>query len=297
MKPPPFRFFSPSTLPEALALLREHGEDAKLLAGGQSLIPAMNFRLARPSVLIDINRVAELSFLTESADLELRIGAAVRQARLERDPLTARRAPLLCEALTYVAHPQIRNRGTIGGSLAHADPAAELPAVTLLLRGRLRAASSAGQRWIDARDFYLGLFTTALAPDEILAEIALPPLPPRSGCAVLEIARRRGDYAVVGAAARVQLDERGLCQSAGLVLFGVADRPVEIPAVEGVMRGQRPDAQALRAASVEASRAGELDPPSDAHATPAYRRHLAQILTQRVLAQAATRAAQGIPLS
>lgn len=296
MKPPPFRYFAPSTLPEALSLLREHGEDAKILAGGQSLIPAMNFRLARPSVLIDINRVAELSLMAETDSPGLRIGAGVRQSRLERDPLIARREPLLREALQYVAHPQIRNRGTFGGSLAHADPAAELPAIILLLQGRLRAASSTGSRWVDARDFYLGLFSTALAADEILCEVELPERPERCGGAVLEIARRRGDYAVVGAAATVQLDEHGLCRSTRLVLFGVADRPLEVPAVEHVLSGQRPDTEALKAAAAAAV-AGDLDPPSDAHATPAYRRHLAQVLTQRVLHQATVRAAQGSPLS
>ena len=180
MKPAPFEYAAPASLAEALALKAEHGDEAKFLAGGQSLVPAMNFRLVQAALLVDLNDLADLSDIHLQPDGELRLGAMVRQRRLERDPLIARHAPLLHAAMPVVAHPQIRNRGTLGGSLAHADPAAELPVVALALAARLRLQSSRGERWVAASEFFLDLFTTALAPDEMLVEAALPPLPPRT---------------------------------------------------------------------------------------------------------------------
>ncbi|HEX2163703.1 MAG TPA: FAD binding domain-containing protein, partial [Thermoanaerobaculia bacterium] len=171
MKPAPFDYVAVRSAAEAVERLAAWGGEAKVLAGGQSLIPVMSFRLAQPAALIDVNPVAELDFVTASADGGLRVGALARLARLERDPEVARRAPLLAEALPFVAHPQIRNRGTVGGSLAHADPAAELPAVAVALDARLRLVGPGGERWVDARDFFLGLFATALGPDELLAEV------------------------------------------------------------------------------------------------------------------------------
>src|SRR3954467_5588969 len=179
MKPAPFDYEAPASLDAALDLLARHGADAKILAGGQSLIPVMNFRLAEPALLIDINRVAELDFIRRDADGTLRIGALTRQRRLERDPLVAEAAPLLHEAVPHVAHPQIRNRGTFGGSLAHADPAAEAPALVVALDAQLRAQSTTGERLIPAAEFFFGIFTTALEPEEILVEVLVPPLAPR----------------------------------------------------------------------------------------------------------------------
>ena len=186
MKPAPFEYHAPGSVDEVLALLAEHGDEAKVLAGGQSLVPTMNFRLAQPEVLIDLNRVAELDHLRVEGS-ELRIGAMTRQRTVERSALVAERAPLLTETLPWIAHPQIRNRGTFGGALAHADPAAELPAVTLALGARFRARRRGAERWIAAGGFFTGLFETALGPDELLVEVALPELGPRTGWAFREV--------------------------------------------------------------------------------------------------------------
>ena len=200
MKPAPFVYYAPRSLPEALALLAEHG-DAKPLAGGQSLIPAMNFRLAQPAALVDLNGVPELAFVREEAEGgELRLGALTRHRTLETHPLVRQRAPLLAETMPHVAHPQIRTRGTVGGSLAHADPAAELPAVMTTLGARFRVQGPAGERWVAAGEFFTGLFATVLEPGELVVEIAVPALAPRTGWAFDEVARRHGDYALVGAA-------------------------------------------------------------------------------------------------
>src|SRR5215471_3283686 len=193
MKPAPFRYVPAESLANALAVKAEHGDDARFLAGGQSLIPAMNFRLAQPAVLVDVNPLRDLDYVRVVDDGALRIGALTRTRTLEREALVAERQPLVHEAVPHVAHPQIRNRGTLGGNLAHADPASEMPAVVLALGGRLKARSAAGERWIAARDFFVGALTTALRADEMLVEIALPALPPRSFTCFMEVARRQGD--------------------------------------------------------------------------------------------------------
>lgn len=295
MKPAPFEYLAPDSLAaalEALAHAAGTGGDAKILAGGQSLIPVMNFRLAEPALLIDVNRLAELDFLESENGGGLRIGALVRQRRLERDPLVAREAPLLHEAMPFVAHPQIRNRGTFGGSLAHADPAAELPAIAVALGARFRLRKAGGDRWVDARDFFAGLFTTLLEPDEMLTEAVIPPLPPRTGWAFLEIARRHGDYAQVGVAAVVTLDETGRCRAARLVYLSVGDGPVVAAAAAGMLAGEELSAAAIAAAAEKAA-CDEMDPLGDIHATPEFKRHLARVLTGRALTRAAERARQG----
>ena len=289
MKPAPFEYQAPGSLEAALDLLARHGGDAKLLAGGQSLIPVMNFRLAEPSLLIDVNKLAELDFIRGDEGGGLRIGALTRQRRLERDPLVAELAPLLHETVPWVAHPQIRNRGTIGGSLAHADPAAELPAVAVALGARLRLQRAGGERWVDAQDFFAGLFTTALEPDEILTEIALPSLPSRTGWAFLEVARRHGDYAQIGVAALVALDESGRCREARLVYLSAGDRPMEAREAARLLAGQEISPAAITAAAEKASR-DEIDPAGDVHASAEFKRHLARVLTGRVLRKAVERA-------
>ncbi len=288
MKPAPFAYFAPTTLDEALALLTEHGYDAKPLAGGQSLIPTMNFRLAQPSVLIDLNRVQELFYLQPTAEGGVRIGAMTRQRMVERSSLVAERAPLLHEVMPHIAHAQIRNRGTIGGSLAHADPSAELPAVAVALDAQLRIRSQHGERMTCATDFYMGLFTTDLAPDELLTEIVIPPLPPATGWAFQEVARRLGDYAMCGCGATVTLDADGRCVAARLVYLSVGEGPT--PAHEAVtcIIGERLTPSVI----AEAARiAGERDinPTADIHASVAYRRHLATVLARRALSQALQR--------
>ena len=288
MKPAPFDYFSPATVEEALALLDEHGGDAKPLAGGQSLIPAMNFRLARPAVLVDLNRIADLAYV-RAAPGGVAIGAMTRQRAVERSDDVARAAPLLAEAMPSIAHPQIRNRGTMGGSIAHADPSAELPAVMLALDAQFRAKSATGERSIAAGEFFKGMLETALAPGELLVEIAVPRLPASSGTAFLEMARRHGDYALVGVAVVVTLDPRGRCQQAKLSLLSVGDGPVLAAEAGKVLAGQSPSEELLRAAG-DAAATRDVDPPSDIHASAAYRRQLVAVLTRRALARAFERA-------
>lgn len=284
MKPAPFEYLAPDSLDAALDLLAHRGGEAKLLAGGQSLIPVMNFRLAQPTLLVDLNRLRGLDYLREDAG-GLRIGAMTRQRRLERDPLVARLAPLLSEAVPFIAHPQIRNRGTVGGSLAHADPAAELPAVAVALDARFRLQRTGGERWVEARDFFAGLFTTVLEPDEMLVEVALPPPPERTGWAFLEVARRHGDYAQVGIAARVSLDEANRCREARLVYLSVGDGPVDAREAARMLAGTDLSDEAIAAAADKASR-DEMDPTGDIHASADFKRHLARVLTGRALRRA-----------
>ena len=288
MKPAPFAYHAPDTLEEALALLAEHGEDAKALAGGQSLIPVLNFRLARPAVLVDLNGIAELAGIARAPDGGLRVGAMTRQREAERSGLVAAAAPLIAEAMPHIAHPQIRNRGTVGGSLAHADPAAELPALALALEARFRLRRRAGERWLEARDFYTGLFATALAPDELLVEIEIPPLPDGAGCAFEEAARRHGDYALVGVAVVLALDAGGVCRTARIACINAGPGPLRATQAEAVLSGQRVDAALVRAAAEAV--AHDIQPTSDVHATAAYRRHLAGVLTGRALRRALQRA-------
>jgi len=292
MKPAPFEYQAPKSLEAALDVLARHGGDAKVLAGGQSLIPVLNFRLAQPALLVDLNRVSELDFLRRSEDGGLRIGALTRQRRLERDAVVKEAAPLLAETVPWIAHPQIRNRGTVGGSLAHADPAAELPAVAVALRARFRLAKAGGERWVDAKEFFAGLFTTALEPDELLTEIALPPLPARTGWSFQEIARRHGDYAMVGVAALVTLGDDGRCREARLVYLSVGDRPVEARGAAALLAGSDLGPDAIAAAADKASR-DEMNPRTDVHATTEFKRHLARVLTGRALRTAAERARNG----
>ena len=291
MKPAPFEYFRPHSLDEALSLLARHGSDAKPLAGGQSLIPAMNFRLATPSVLVDLNGLRELSYITDNSG-EMRIGGMCRQRTVERSPLVFERAPLLAETMPHIAHPAIRNRGTVGGSLAHADPSAELPAVMLALNATMIVTGAEGTRAVGADDFFVGLFSTSVQPGELLTEVRIPPPAKRSGFAFQEIARRHGDFALVGAAAAVQLDDQGRCAGARVTLLSVGDRPALARHAASALSGQLPTAESIRAAAVEAA-TKDIDPPGDIHASARYRRQLANVLTRRVLERAFERARQG----
>lgn len=286
MKPAPFQYFAPTTIEQALTLLSEH-DDAKILAGGQSLVPVMNFRLARPSVLVDLNRIDELFYIRER-DQGVAIGAMTRQRTVERSPIIGRLAPLVAETMPFIAHPQIRNRGTFGGSLAHADPAAELPAVAVALDAKLKVIGRKSERWVQAKDFFTGLFSTTLQPDELLAEVLIPRTPPRTGWAFQETARRHGDFALAGAACTLTLDPAGKCANARLVLLSLGDRPIDAQGAVRPLIGETPNPQAIDA--VAAGVDGEIDPQSDVHASAAFRRHLAKVLTRRVLESAAARA-------
>jgi len=292
VKPAPFDYHRPDTADEALAILADLGSDAKPLAGGQSLVPAMNFRLARPAVLVDLNRIAPLAYIEESLDGGLLIGAMTRQRAPERSGTVARKAPLLFEAMPWIAHPQIRNRGTVGGSLAHADPAAELPAVMVALDARFVLRSRTASRTVPAHDFYTGLLTTVLGPDELLTEIRIPPRPARAGSAFMELARRHGDFALVGVAVELALDQRGACASARIALLSVGDGPVLAAKAMAVLAGGIPHAASIEEAARIAAET-DVDPPADIHASSAYRRHLVRVLVGRAVTQAAERAAGG----
>jgi CO/xanthine dehydrogenase FAD-binding subunit len=286
MKPPPFEYFAAESLEEALEVLAVHGDEAKALAGGQSLIPLLNFRLARPTVIVDLNRIHEIGRLTPLPGGGIGVGAMARQRDAERSPLISGRAPLVTEAMPYIAHPQIRNRGTIGGSIAHADPAAELPAVALALDAKFCLQSRERKdRWVDAADFFVGPLTTVLTPDELLTEVELPPLPPGAGWSFVEIARRHGDYALLGVAAVVALNSAGECSHIRLTFVNAGGTPMRGRSAEALLLGQRPDEEAFRAAG-ESAATTDIDPVGDAHATPAYRRQLTRVLTVRALEQA-----------
>jgi carbon-monoxide dehydrogenase medium subunit len=289
MKPPPFEYRDPRTLEEAVEALRDCPGEAKILAGGQSLLPMLNMRLARPDLLVDLGRIASLDFIREERGT-LAIGAMTSKRAVERSELVERRQPLLRAATLLIAHPQIRNRGTVGGSLAQADPASEYPAVAIALDAELRAVGPEGERAIPARDFFVTYLTTALSPQEVLTEIRLPALPERTGWAVQEVARRHGDYAMVGIAARVALDGRGRCAEARLVLFGVGATPVRASAAEDLLAGEAPG-EALFARAARAVVESLEQPLSDVHASADYRRQLAAVLTRRALAEACARAA------
>jgi carbon-monoxide dehydrogenase medium subunit len=291
MKPAAFEYHRPDDTDEALALLAEHGYDAKLLAGGQSLVPAMNFRLAQPAVLIDLNRIRPLDYVAQ-ADGVLRIGAMTRQATVERNALVASHAPLLAETLPFVAHAQIRNRGTVGGSIAHADPAGEVGAVMLALPATLYLRGPNGTRTVAASDFFTGLFGTALEADEMLTEVEIPTAPPRTGWAFDEISRRHGDYALAGMAAAVEVDEDGRCTAARIALLGVGDAPLLAREAAAALIGQHPTEDAVRAAADAASQR-DVDPSGDIHASAEYRRHLTNVLVRRVLPRAFARVATG----
>lgn len=289
MKPAPFSYLAPTSLAEALEALDQHGFDAKLLAGGQSLIPVMNFRLAQPAVIVDLNRIPGLDQIERDQAGGLRIGAMARHTHLEQSQTVATLAPLLAEAVPYIAHPQIRNRGTLGGSLAHADPAAELPVVAVALKARFRLQRVGSQRWVGAEEFYQALFTTALEPEEILVEVAIPPHPANTGYAFREIARRHGDYAQAGVAALLTLDSEGVCRQARLVYLNLGDVPRVAHRAATALVGNRPSPALLDEVARAAARE-EIDPTDDIHATAAYKRHLASVLGRRALQQAADRA-------
>ncbi|MFN8465211.1 MAG: xanthine dehydrogenase family protein subunit M [Caldilineaceae bacterium] len=287
MKPAPFQYYAPTTVEEALTLLADNAGDGKLLAGGQSLVPAMNFRLAQPAALIDLNGVNELAYIRADGS-GLQIGAMTRQRSLERSPQVAQIAPLLAATMPHIAHTQIRNRGTLGGSLAHADPAAELPAVMVALDASFHLANLEGHRVLGAADFYQGLFTTALEPDEMLVRIDISALPPGSGWSFHEFARRHGDYAIVGVAAVVQVDANGRCTAARLVYLSVGEGPTAAPQAAAALIGATPTTEVIAAAANIAAQQ-DIDPLGDIHASVAYRRHLVEVLGRRALTDAFAR--------
>lgn len=288
MKPAPFEYHAPDSLEQVLDLMSQHAREGKILAGGQSLVPAMNFRVAQPSVLIDLNRVAELSYIREDGNV-IRVGSMTRERHIEFDMSISKRIPLLTEATPFIAHPQIRNRGTIGGSIVNADPAAELPVLMLALSARLKAKNVSGERWIDAQDFFAGMFTTALEPDEILVEIELPFMPSRTGWSFMEVAPRAGDYALMGVAALVTVDENSKCEQAKLVYLNAGEGPIDAKEATKILQGEKLNDKLIEAAAVMASEK-EINPFGNVHTSSDFQRHLANVLTKKTLKQAMQRA-------
>ena len=286
MKPPPFGYLRPESLDDALRLLGESGNDAKVLAGGQSLVPLLSMRLAAPRQLVDINRVSELAYVRVDGNT-VRVGALARQADVERDDRAAAVQPLLRQALRLVAHPTIRNRGTVVGSLAHADPASELTAVLAVLGGAVRLASARGARTVPAEQFFLGPLSTSAAADELVVEASFPGRPPRNGSAFVEVSRRHGDYAICGVAVCVTVDEDGELQAGKAAFISVGPTPVVVELSEAVtgthVGGDLSDVHDAVCAAVT--------PEPDIHASAEYRRHLAGVLAVRAIREAAQRAA------
>jgi len=281
VKPVPFAYHRPASLEEALALLERYGPDSRVLAGGQSLVPALNMRLAAPAALIDINRLPGL----DGISLEpggLVIGALVRHGVVEDSALVARHAPLIAQAMPHVGHRAIRTRGTVGGSVALADPAAELPACLIALDAMVRVAGRGSRRDIPAQRFFRGIYTTDLAPGEIVTAVVVPPIGPGWSSRFAELARRHGDFALVGLAAHCRVDG-GVIKEARLAFCGVGPAPVRAVRAEAVLSGRRldPDVVAEAGSALDA----DLDPPGDVHGSPALRRHLARVLLARTVAQ------------
>jgi carbon-monoxide dehydrogenase medium subunit len=290
MKPATFEYVVVDSVMKAVTVLSEARGEAKILAGGQSLVPMLNFRLVRPAILLDINRIRELAFIEETGNT-IRVGALTRHYELEISPVLAKHLPVVASAMTHVAHLAIRNRGTIGGSLSHADPAAELPMMALLLNARLHVVSSKGERTVAALDFFRDALTVDLGEDEIVTEIHLPKLPPNTGWGFEEVARRAGDFAVAAVAATVTASD-GKIEEARIALTGVAPTPVRAQKAEALLHGEKIETKLIERV-IEAVRS-MIAPDSDLHASSDYRRHLAGVLTGRAVRAAWKRATESI---
>jgi carbon-monoxide dehydrogenase medium subunit len=293
LKPAPFDYVVPRTVAEAVDHLGRHGADARVLAGGQSLVRLMNTRLATPAVIVDINRVEGLDAIAVENG-SVRIGALARQRAAELSDVVRAEAPLFAEAGGHVAHPSVRRRGTVVGSIAFADPSAELPAALLALDGEAIVSGPDGERTVAAADIFTGAFATSLAPGELITAVRVPrETAPRSGSAWVEVSRRHGDLPVCGAGAVVTLDEGGAIASARVALCGVGATPVRATAVEEALTGAEPTDDAISRAADRAAR--DLDPPGDPHGSADFRRHLAVVMTRRSVQRAAERAREGAP--
>jgi len=287
MKPAPFEYIMPDTVDEALGVLAEQGSEAKVLAGGQSLVPLMNFRLARPQYLIDINGLTELAYLRQ-ADGSIAIGALTRQSELLRSSLVREQCPLVEYAARFIGHSAIRNRGTVGGSVAHADPAAELPGVFLALDAEFIVRSTQGKRKIPAQDLFITFFTTSLEPTELLAEVRVPSLSPGTGWAFEETSRRHGNLAVAASTVVASLAQTGLCDRVTIALSGVGEVPLRAQSAESVLIGNAPTDSLIQEAAAKV--AEDIEPDTDVQATAEYRRHVTTVLTARALKKAFQRA-------
>jgi len=288
LKPAAFDYAVPATLAEAVALLAQHGGEAKAISGGQSLMPMLNFRLTSPAMLVDLRRISEL----HGVDIKptgTRLGARTRWCDIEKSSALAAAQPLLCAAIAHVAHYQVRNRGTVGGSIVHADPAAEMPGLSVALDAQLRLVGAKGERMVPAAEFFTGPLSTVIESDEVLVEVLLPAWPAARRWGFQEFARRRGDYALAGAAVWYDLDGNGNIINAHVAIIGASDRPRRLPPVESVLNGRKPDAASFAAAAQATSAA--VDPMTDVHASAEYRRALAGTMVERALSDAAQRVA------
>ena len=288
MKPAPFYYYAPTSVAEALDKLTELGYSGKVLAGGQSLIPAMNFRMARPSALVDLNKVKELSYINPTADGGLAIGTMTRDSAVEENQLVKERFPILVKTIKHIAHKQIRNRGTFGGAIAHADPAAQLPAAALLLDANLKILSKSGERWVKASDFFIGPFMTVLEPEEMLAEVVLPPMAPKTGASYQQVSRQKGGYAQAAVISSVTLDGDKV-KEARVALFSVGETALLANKPNQVLAGQVPSAEAIEEVAAYVAK-NECDPGTDIHGTEEYRRNLVHVLVRRALTEAVQQA-------
>jgi len=289
MIPPSFEYFRPKTIPEAIAFLQQYGDDAKILSGGQSLIPMMKLRLARPSYLVDINRIEGLSHIKEESGF-LKIGGLTREAELEASPVVRAKYPIIIDTAHVIADPQVRNLATVGGNLAHGDPANDHPATMLALGAQIVATGPKGERVIPVEDFFLSLFSTALQHDEILTEIRIPIPPPRSGGAYFKLERKVGDFATAAVAAQLTLDGNGTCQKVGIGLTNVGPTPIKPRKAEDTLRGKKIDGSTIAQAAQLA--ADESEPSADLRGPVEYKRSLVKELTKRALTRAVERAAK-----
>lgn len=287
MIPPSFEYLRPKTVPEAITLLQQYGEDAKILSGGQSLIPMMKLRLARPGYLIDINRISGLSYIKEEGGF-LKIGGLAREAELESSPLIQSKYPLLVDTTSVIADPQVRNLATVGGNLAHGDPANDHPATMIALGAQVVATGAKGERAIPIEEFFVSLFTTALRQDEILTEIRVPVPPARSGGAYFKLERKVGDFATAAVAVQLALDDKGNVQKAGIGLTNVGATPIKAKSAENFLAGKKPDEGNIWQAAQLA--AGDAQPSSDLRGPADYKRGLIRELTKRALARSVERA-------
>ena len=287
MIPPSFEYLRPKTIPEAVRMLEQHGAEAKILSGGQSLIPMMKLRLARPGFLIDINRIPGLSYVKEEGGY-LKIGGLTREAELEASPLARTKYPILLDTAHVIADPQVRNMATVGGNLAHGDPANDHPATMMALGAQVVATGPKGERVISIENFFLSLFSTALQPEEILTEIRIPMPPARSGGAYFKLERKVGDFATAAVAAQLTLDEKGICQKVGIGLTNVGPTPVKARKAEEFLRGKKPDeANSKQAAQLAAD---ESTPSPDLRGPVEYKKGLVKELAKRALSRAFERA-------
>jgi carbon-monoxide dehydrogenase medium subunit len=287
-----FDYRAAATLQEAIDLLANRGDEAKVLAGGQSLVPLINLGLAQPGLLVDINGIPGLAGIQE-ANGSVAVGSLVRHADAEQSPTIARACPLLAEALPLIGDRQVRNRGTIGGSMAHADPVAELPTVAMCLDATMHVEGPSGGRDVAARDFFVTYLTTALDSSELLTAVSFPATPAGTGVSFQELVRRKGDFAIVAAAAAIELGTDGTCQKVSLALAGVAPTPIRATSAEEMLRGRAPSPELISSAAGAAAQDSSVDPESDVMASAGYRRAMAEVFARRALTQAAERAAAG----